>query len=64
MNHSAGVSLALDLTAAEVEEGEMVVASIVKESSGRLERPVTLSVITSEGTAHSMITLGFVSGLL
>ena len=50
------MSLALDLTAAELEEGEMVVASVVKESLGKLERPIMLSVITSEGTAEGKCT--------
>ena len=53
----ADVSLALDLTAAEVEEGEVVVASVVKESSVELERPIMVSVFTSEGTANGRITL-------
>ena len=46
------VTLALDVDRSEVVEGGSLVASVVKESSGKLERPITLSLLTAEGTAQ------------
>ena len=48
----AVVTLALDVDRSEVVEGGSLVASVVKESSGKLERPITLSLFTVEGTAN------------
>ena len=46
------MTLALDIDRNEVVEGGSLVASVVKESSGKLERPITLSLLTVDGTAH------------
>ena len=50
------VTLALDVDRSEVVEGGSMVASVVKESSGKLERPITLSLFTVEGTALGTYT--------
>ena len=48
------VTLSLNVDRSEVVEGESLVASVEKESHGKLEKPITLSVLTVEGTAQCM----------
>ena len=51
------VTLSLNVDRSEVVEGESLVASVEKESHGKLEKPITLSVLTVEGTAHGIYVL-------